>query len=123
MTSIFAQAEAEEQARLSALKAAIVKHFRTVDRFDANAENYAKALYAAVRERAEAEGQKPDIECGIVAPGESAYDGNGDRWLVMWEAGPYQWGVNVSLSITMNIGLVEPYHSFDLTFYPGEDYN
>ncbi|UIS25309.1 hypothetical protein [Erythrobacter phage vB_EliS-L02] len=122
MTSIFAQDRDSEFARMDALKAAIVKHFRTVDRFEANAENYAKALFAAVRERAAAEGQNPDIECGIVAPGEEAYDGAGDRWLVMWEAGPDQWGVNVSLSITMNIGLVEPYHSFDLTFYPGEDY-
>lgn len=122
MTSIFAQAEAEEKARMDALKAAITKHFRAVDRFDANAENYAKALYAAVRERAEAEGQKPDIECGLIAPGEPAYDGGGDRWLVMWEAGPDSWGIEVSMSITMNIGLVEPFYSFDLTFYPGEDY-
>jgi hypothetical protein len=122
MTSIFAQDQDSEFARMTALKAAIIKHFKRVPRFEGNAENYAKALYAAVRERAEAEGQRPDIECAIVAPGESAYDGNGDRWLVMWEAGPESWGVNVSLSITMNIGLVEPYHSFDLTFYPGEDY-
>jgi len=122
MTSIFAQAEAEEAARMAGLKAAIVKHFKRVSRFEGNAEKYAKALYAAVCERAEAEGQKPDIECRIVAPGESAYDGNGNRWLVMWEAGPYHWGVQVSMSITMNIGLVEPYYSFDLTFYPGEYY-
>lgn len=123
MTSIFAQDRDSELARMDALKAAITKHFSAVDRFAADAEKYAKALYAAVRERAEAEGQNPDIECGIVAPGEEAYDGAGDRWLVMWEAGPESWGVNVSLSITMNIGLVEPYYSFDLTFYPGEDYS
>jgi len=89
----------------------------------ATAETYARATYLAVRKACEESGQKPDIETKLVKPGEQAYDGAGDRWLVMWEAGPYQWAIDTSMMLTMHLGLVEPYYSFDLTFYPGEHYN
>ena len=43
-------------------------------------------------------------------------------WIVCWESGPFQWAIPASMEIGSATGkLVEPYYSFDLTFYPSED--
>lgn len=83
------------------------------------AEQAAKATHAAVHKAAERVGQDADRETLIRAPGEPRYFGDTQCWVVAWEAGPYQWGVSASLSDIFP-HLVEPYYSFDLTFYPGE---
>lgn len=61
-------------------------------------------------------------EVGYWEPGQQAFDGDGNRYLVSLEAGPYQWAIGASMAIVGLCGkLAEPYYSFDLSFYPGED--
>jgi len=84
------------------------------------AEAAARAVYAVVRRYCEAMGYKPDIETFIRSPQESL-DANGVHgacWVVSWESGPFQWAVGASLG--GHNRLVEPYYSFDLTFFPAE---
>lgn len=113
--------EAENDYMIESVIDAIRVKCDAIPRLDRNAENMAKATHAAIRELCKAWDMNPDIECFIRAPGEEAYDGSGaHRWLVCWESGPYQWAIPASLSLPY--GLTEPYHSFDLNFYPAEDY-
>lgn len=87
---------------------------------DRTAERVARALYAVLREYAEADGQNPDIEVSIWSPAEIAQRNapHGYAWVVNWEAGPYEWAVPVSMGIDLvNGDPVEPYWSFDLCIY------
>lgn len=110
----------EEDYSTQTLYQTMRRHMDAVPVGQRNAETLAKAAYAAIRETSAEWGQNPDIECFLKAPGEEAYDGERNRWLVCWESGPYQWGTSVSMSLPY--GLTEPYYSFDLSFYPNEDY-
>lgn len=112
--------EMENDIMIAGLLAAMRKHMDAVPSDQRNAETMAKAAYEGVRETCVNCDMNPDIECFLRAPGEEAYDGAGDRWLVCWESGPYQWGV--ALSMALDYGLTEPYYSFDLAFYPSEEY-
>ena len=86
------------------------------------AETMAVATYAVLREAAKAQGQDPDIEVLIRKPGEPRHFRDESCWSVAWEAGPYEWAVPASIVIGTATGkLTEPYYSFDLCFYPGED--
>lgn len=86
------------------------------------AETMAKATYEACRAAAKAIGQDPDIEVALRRPGEPRHFPGTQGWCVVWEAGPYEWAVPVSLMIGSATGkLCEPYYSFDLCFDPGED--
>lgn len=87
-----------------------------------NAETLATAAYKVLCEYAAAEGQTPEIECSLVKPGQPFGDGSGDRWMACWEAGPYMWGIETSMAVTIGHGLCEPHWGFDLCFYPAEDY-
>ena len=53
-------------------------------------------LYAYVRDKATSWGMDPDIECQMLTPEQSEAAGYGKYWMVMWEAGPYKWGVDLS---------------------------
>lgn len=89
-----------------------------------NAETMAKAAYAVVREMSAEIGQKPDIETFIKTPEESHnfFGGTPGIWIVCWESGPYMWGINASMEVTVTSGkLCEPHYGFDLCFYPAED--
>jgi hypothetical protein len=61
-----------------------------------SAAGAAKALYTLVCEKAEATGMDPDIECRLMTPEEGVANGFGKEWRVMWEAGPYEWGVGMA---------------------------
>tara|TARA_E500000305_G_scaffold107218_2_gene106860 strand:- start:186 stop:533 length:348 start_codon:yes stop_codon:yes gene_type:complete len=80
------------------------------------AESAAKALHKALCERAEAEGQKPELEVHIWTPEEEKKRNGHACWRVSWEAGPYEWAIGASFEITGPWGYTEPYYSFDLCF-------
>lgn len=79
----------------------------------------AKATFGVIQKHAKLHGQKPEIETFIRKPGEERHFEDATCWCVAWEAGPYEWAVAASLSSAFP-ALVEPYYSFDLTFYPAE---
>lgn len=92
----------------------------------------AKALYNYLRPICESWGQNPDIELNLLTPAMSESLGYGKEWRVMWEAGPYEWGVYLSLGGNWSEGnysstgsiigwendnwYMEPYWSFDVGF-------
>ena len=65
-------------------------------------------------------GHNPDIEVALMTPDRSQECGYGKQWRVMWEAGPYEWAIGVSMSNSGNCykqgWFTEPYYSFDLGF-------
>lgn len=96
---------------MEALKTAIVPGM--------GAKAAATEVYKVCCLAAESQGQKPSIEVGLKGPSDHHYAGK--CWLVCWEAGPYQWGIEASF-VLMDAGkrLVEPYYSFDVCFYDNE---
>ena len=86
------------------------------------AETLAKAAYETLRTLSRDMGQDPDREVFIRKPGEPRHFPGENSWCVVWESGPYSWAVPASMVITSATQkLCEPYYSFDLCFYPGED--
>ena len=80
----------------------------------------AKALYRSVCKLAAEYGQNPAIEVTLQDPATSAEFGTGRGWRVIWEAGPYEWAIMLSMSDEMFVQrgwLAEPYYSFDLVFH------
>lgn len=79
----------------------------------------AKAVYEALKPVVVLFGQKPEIELSMRGPADHHYAGK--CWLVCWEAGPWEWGINASFVACNASGqLCEPYYSFDLCFYDNE---
>ena len=79
----------------------------------------AKSLYKALCAECVNHGQDPKWEVSIRSPKENVEFGYGPFWQVGWEAGPYDWAVEVSLRPDVNQapwGYVEPYYSFNLEF-------
>ena len=119
---MFQEFEGAERDRVIALHDALVTACTDLPEAVRTAENMAKGCYAVLRTFAEAEGQNPASEVFLRAPGEPRHFPGDDSWCVVWEAGPYQWAIGASMAITVNARkLCEPYYSFDLCFYPGED--
>lgn len=94
--------------------------FSTMPDLSANDEPEAAAreAYAYVRELSAKMGQDPDIETSIFAPGErEESDGS---WWVIWESGPYDWAIEVSLDGRRRTyaenWYCETYWGFDLIF-------
>ena len=95
-------------------------------------------LFAYVSAKATSWGMDPSTECALLSPGESAELGYGRQWRVMWESGPYEWGVHLSLggvtfqpldgpwdASTPEVIMgdpsdwyLEPYHGFDVGLLP-----
>tara|TARA_R110000803_G_C11961651_1_gene318792 strand:- start:410 stop:742 length:333 start_codon:yes stop_codon:yes gene_type:complete len=96
----------------------IKKHF-TPDDYKTK-HGAAKALHAVICKVAKIFGHNPDIEVSLMNPEKSEACGYGKQWRVMWEAGPYEWAIGVSLSSygssSKNGWFTEPYYSFDLGF-------
>lgn len=104
-------------------------------------EGAAKRLYRYLRKLSVERGQNPDIEVSLLTPEQSEEHGYGRCWRVMWESGPFEWAVALSLGGTMygpdrndysytkkpevlvtdaEKYIAECYHSFDIGFYmPG----
>lgn len=81
-------------------------------------EAVAKAVHAACVEFATGVGMKPDIEVDFREPGAQRHIPACNGWTVVFEAGPYDWGVNLSFHLLeKGARLCEPYYGFDLTFY------
>lgn len=38
------------------------------------------------------------------------------QWAVVWESGPFEWGIHLSAYLRGPWGYTEPYYSFDVTF-------
>lgn len=91
-----------------------------VVRKDMTAEAAAKAIHAVLRDACREEGQNPDIEVMIRAPGEERFYEDTRCWCVAWEAGPYDWAIDASMALSRHTNLVEPYMGFDLMLYPSE---
>ena len=76
----------------------------------------AKALYRSLRAACERIGMNPDIEVSIFNPEQAEAHGYvGKAWHVIWESGPYDWGVSNFFAGPW--GYCEPYWGFDLAFY------
>ncbi len=54
-------------------------------------------LYEYVCAKARDWGQDPNVECAYITPGQPAAKDLGALYRVMWEAGPYNWGMDLSL--------------------------
>lgn len=79
-------------------------------------EAAARGLYAALRKEAARIGQNPDMEVSLFNPERcKEYSGN-EQWCVVWEAGPYDWAISMSMEIQGPWGFCEPYYGFDLHF-------
>ncbi len=91
----------------------------------------AKALYKYLREICEGWGYNADIEMNLLTPAESEALGLGKCWRVMWESGPYEWGVYLSgggdflnetyrnespVTYENDNWYLEPHYSFDVGF-------
>jgi hypothetical protein len=84
------------------------------------AKAMADASFDVLRTLASEFGQSPDSEVSIRKPGEARHFDDQTCYCVAWEAGPYEWAVDATMSAVFP-KLVEPYYSFDLCFYPSED--
>ena len=83
-------------------------------------EAAAKGLYEALKKFAvEKYGFSKELAEGeiMLFDPERAMQYSGTRqWVVVWESGPYQWAVGMSMEISGPWGYCEPYYSFDLCF-------
>jgi hypothetical protein len=95
-------------------------------------------LFEFVCRTAKKWGQDSNIECSLLTPDQSHELDFGRFWHVMWEAGPYEWGVNLSLDGVTFVEFdgefdrdrpeiimgapedwyLQPYYSFDVGFIP-----
>ena len=74
--------------------------------------------------------EEPQKQVVLFSPEESRQRGYGACWRVMWEEGPWEWAVYLTLGekvsgIDVDLWeapkfLAEPYHSFDIGFFPNE---
>lgn len=111
---------------MKATKPLVLNNYKT-------AAGAAKALYKYLYKVCESWGYNPEIELNLLTPKESAALGLGKCWRVMWESGPYEWGVYLSLGgnlmegtykdkgpVHWNDGFtdwyLEPHYSFDVGF-------
>jgi hypothetical protein len=98
------------------LKQLVAKRLPAIDIKDPEA--VARAVHEACVEFATGTGHNPEIEIGFAEPGEQRHIDPQDGWTVVYEAGPYDWGVNLSFFLLeQGARLCEPYYGFDLTFY------
>lgn len=83
-----------------------------------NPETLARTVDKACRDFASETGMKPEIECDFREPGAQRHIPAANGWTVVFEAGPYDWAVEVSMELIALTGVTcEPYYGFDLTFY------
>lgn len=81
-------------------------------------ECLARCVDKACRDFASATGMNPDSECDFRGPNQQRHIPALDGWTVVFEAGPYDWAVEVSMELIALTGVFcEPYYGFDLTFY------
>ena len=81
----------------------------------------ATRLHRALLKDAEAMGWAyPEEEIFLMDPDKSASVGCGREWRVMWESGPSEWAVVLSLNPQSNHWFTEPYYSFDVGFVTGD---
>lgn len=82
-----------------------------------NPEALARAVYDACVEFATETGMLAS-EVDIRDPGEQRHIPSANGWTVVFEAGPYEWGILLSFFLLeRGARLCEPDYSFDLTFY------
>lgn len=67
----------------------------------------AKALYKRICELSAQMGQKPEIEVKLLTPEEGNERRLGKCWRVMWESGPFEWGVHLSGGSSIFIGEID----------------
>ena len=109
----------------------------TVDLRDAQPEDAACMTHAVLQRIAAETGYNPE-HVRLLSPSESeVYIGPGKVWRVVWEGGPYEWAVNLTLGQSLFAGetnrydgrpeivltcarhyLAEPHYSFDIGFFP-----
>ena len=101
------------------------------------AKGAATKLHEFLREKSAALGQNPDIEVFMRQHQDQQGNEQAGRWLVSWEAGPYEWAICLSGGDSMYAAelenysgktqvkmfgsphwIAEPYYSFDLVFSP-----
>jgi len=77
----------------------------------------ARAVHRVCVAYAKANGMKPEIECCLRSPLQSARKGGSGHWYVGFEAGPVDWAVNITIDGFGGKVWAEPYYGFDLYFY------
>ena len=88
-----------------------------------SAEKVARAVYEClVNLEAELNGgsvEQARKEVFIKAPGQERHFKDESCWVVVYEAGPYEWAISASCCDALP-AVAEPYYSFDLCFHPAE---
>jgi hypothetical protein len=103
------------------------------------ATDAARKLYEWVCARSREVGQNPDVEVAIMSPAESVARGFPRAWRVVWESGPPDWGVHLTLGesylassviyrqaraevalVGSRLWLAEPHYTFDVAFFSEE---
>lgn len=82
-------------------------------------EDAAKAAYAAACEDCRDERLNPDMEVALWSPEEARDKGFTNGWHLIWESGPYMWGVGTSMQTAAAHppwGFCETYWGCDLIF-------
>lgn len=105
------------------IKGRDVTHSKQIDfdpsKYDTK-EAAAKGLYEAlIKYAVEVEGYTPELAAGEIScwPPERTEQYSGCRqWCVVWESGPYQWAIPMSMQVRGPNWYTEPYYSFDLHF-------
>lgn len=83
-----------------------------------SAEAAAKGLYEALKPVVRSFGQNPGTELALMSPKEAKEHNQVEGWWVIWEAGPFEWGIIASLTDFHTADWwTEPYWGFDLIFY------
>jgi hypothetical protein len=101
-------------------EAEFIQRAATALRTAATPQEAARGVYRACVAYAKAEGMKPEIECALRSPLQSARRGGSGHWYVNFEAGPHDWAVAVSM-VSGDKVWAEPHYGFDLYFYPKGD--
>lgn len=78
-------------------------------------EAAAKGLAQALEKWAVSHGY-PEGTVVVWAPERTVKYSGFPTWCVVWEDGPYDWAVNMSMEIHGPWGFCEPYYGFDLHF-------
>jgi hypothetical protein len=83
---------------------------------EAAAKGFYEALKKFAIEKFGYSQENVESEIHLYDPERTAQYSGSNAWCVVWESGPYQWAIGVSMQMQGPWGYCEPHYSFDLHF-------